>query len=182
MKFQRKDLIVAAAAILVALGVAALTSQAPVANLRFHLGLYDREGMKRNIEATLKQFNRDYATLYNTSGPTSILGSFPADNLLKRRIFQEIRYWDQLNSVMVYDKDTIKIERIDCVAPDRAIVVTHEIWYISAQNAETRKRISTLKRGSERVRYFMQFLQGKWRVMEYEIYDENDVLPEVVRS
>lgn len=182
MKFQRQEVLAVVAALLAAFISVAATSSNPINNLGFHLGLYDKAGMKKNVEVTLKQFNRDYATLFNTNGPTAILGSFPADNLLKRRIYQEIRYWDQRNSVMVYDKDTVKIERIDFPAPDRAVVVAHEIWYISAQDADTRKRISTLKRGRERIRYIMRLVQGKWRVMDFEVYDEKDLVPAVVKS
>lgn len=182
MKLRRQELAAIAGAFLVAVISVGAFNQNPLRSLTYYLGLYDKDGMTKKIEETIKHFNRDYATLYNTGGPTTILGSFPADNLIKRRILQEIRYWDSLDAFMVYDKDTVKIEKIDFPSPDQAVVVAKEIWYISAQNVTTRKPISTLKRNPERIRYLMRNIQGKWRVMEYEVYDEKDTIPVVVKQ
>jgi hypothetical protein len=177
MKPWRKDFLVLATAVVAAIAATAAVNKQPLYNIKFHLGLYDHAAVRENIEQTLRQFNRDFATLFNTSGPTAILAAFPADNLVKRRIFQEVNFWDGKNMVMVYDKDTFAIEKIELPLPGRAVVVAREIWYISAQDAVTRRRVSTLKRNTERVRYLMQMINGKWRVMEYEIYGEKDSIP-----
>ena len=182
MTSWRKHLRTVTVAVAAALVAAAAVNAHSLNNLRFHLGLYSRSARKNDIEQTVRQFNRNFATFFNVGGPTSILGSFPADNLIKRRIFQEVRYWDGMNAVMVYDKETFVIEKIELPRPDRAVVIARETWYISAQNAVTRKQISTLKRSPERVRYLMQMVQGKWRVMEFEVYGENDTIPAEVKS
>ncbi|HEY6872958.1 MAG TPA: hypothetical protein VI298_09560 [Geobacteraceae bacterium] len=171
-----------AVAVVAAVVAAASVNEHAFYNLRFHLGLYSRDARKAEIEQTLRQFNRDFATFFNVGGPTSILPTFPADNLIKRRIFQEVRYWDGMNAVMVYDKDTFTIEKIELTRPDRAVVIAREVWYISAQDAVTRKTISTLKKSPERVRYILRLDHGKWRVMEFEIYGEKDAIPAEVKG
>lgn len=181
MKVWWANFRVAAVAAVAAIIVAAAISGHPVHNLKFRLGLHDESAMKNGIEQALRQFNRDFATFFNAGGPTSILGTFPADNLIKRRIFQEIQYWDQKNIVIVYDKDAFKIEKITLSGPDRAVAIANEIWYISAQKADTRQPISTLKRSPERIRYFLKLVRGQWRVTEYEVYGETDSIPAEVK-
>ncbi len=173
---RRRDLVAAICGIALALLGAGLINGNPVQTLRFRLGLYGN-GERIKVEETIKHFNRDYATLYNTGGPTTMLGSFPADNLVKRRIFQEVRYWDQLNAVMVYDKESVKTTRIDFPAADRAVVVADEVWFICAQKVDTRERISTLKRNPVRIRYLLRLVRGKWRVSDFEVYNEGETLP-----
>ncbi len=181
MKPWQKDLRILAAVVAAALVAAAAVNEHPFYNLMFRLGLYDRAAVKQNIELTLRQFNRDFATLFNVAGPRAVLGAIQADNLIKRRIIQEVTFWDGKNMVMVYDKDTFNIEKIELPRPDRAIVVAREIWYISAQDAATRRPVSTLKRNPERIRYLMRMVGGKWQIMEFEVYGENDSIPAEVR-
>ncbi len=147
-------------------------------NLRFHLGLYDIPAEEKQVEDTLKLFNRNFATLFNTGGDLSVaLNEFPAANMIKRRVVQEINDWAGNNKVLVYDKDVFEIETIILLSPGRALAVTREVWFLNVQNRENRREKSGVKASPIRVRYFLKKIDSKWRVIEYEVFGKDDDIP-----
>jgi hypothetical protein len=148
-------------------------------NFRFHLGLYDGEAEERAIEDTLRLFNRHFATFFNTGGSLQGLNEFPAANLIKRRIFQEINNWRKNNSLLVYDRDVFKIEFIKLMDPVSAIALAKEVWFLNVQDIDTRRYISPVKAAPVKVRYFLKKIEKKWQVVEYEVFGEGDEVPPV---
>jgi len=146
-------------------------------NLRFHIGLYDRKAEERAIERIIRLFNLHFATFFNTGGSPEGLNEFPAANLIKRRIFQEINDWKKNNSLLAYDRDVFEIESMELVDPASAIVLTKEVWFLNVQDIKTRRYISPLKANSIKVRYFLKKINKKWQVVEYEVFGEEDTIP-----
>jgi hypothetical protein len=169
---MKKDIFPVLAAVLIALAVSFFTHADAFNSLRFHIGLYDREGRQKAIEETLKIFNRHFATFFNSGG-----SEFPAANLIKRRIFQEINQWEKNNAVIVYDRDVFETKTIDFLDPVTALAVTREVWFINVQDVDTREYISTLKANPIKVRYILKLVNKRWLVIEYEVFDENDDIP-----
>ncbi len=149
-------------------------------NLRFHLGLYDTPTEEKKIEATLKLFNRNFATLFNTGGNLALsLNEFPAANMIKRRVVQEINDWAGNNKVLVYDKDVFELEKIDLISPERAMAVSREVWFLNVQNRKNRSEKSGVKANPIRVRYLLKKIDNKWLVIEYEVFGKDDDIPEM---
>jgi len=151
-------------------------------NLGFHLGFYEKAAEEKAIEETLKLFNKHFATFFNTGGSLQGLNEFPAANMLKRRVFQEINEWSKKNQVIVYDKDHFEIETIKMLSSLTAVAVAKEVWFLSVQDSKTRKHLSQSKAITIRVRYLMKKIDDKWGVLEYEVFSEKDDMPEMNRE
>ena len=174
---MKKIIISGAAGIILAFAVSLFSHEQGLRNLGFHLGMYDREKVEKELGDTLKLFNRNFATFFNTGGNLTGLNEFPADNMIKRRIFQEINKWSKEKQLIVYDKDSFDIERIDLPDPGSAVVLAREVWFLSVQEKETRKTLSAVKANSLRVRYIMKKIDSSWRVVEYEVFADEDEVP-----
>lgn len=172
-----KNIYASIAGIILALTVSFFIHENSFYNLRFHLGLYDRKAEEKAIEDTLKLFNLHFATFFNTGGDLEGLNEFPASNLIKRRIFQEINEWRKNNSLLVYDKDVFNIDSIKIIDPVSAVATTEEVWFLNIQNIETRGYLSPVKANPIKVRYFLKKVDGKWLVIEYEVFGKKDDLP-----
>ena len=146
-------------------------------NLSFHLGARNDRNVRGEIEETLNQFNRNFATFFNTGGSTEILNEFPASPLIKRRIFQEIGQWTKENAVLVYDKDLFELETAELMRPDAAVAVAREVWFVTLQNAESRKAIGEMKANPLRVRYLLKRSGRRWQVETYEVFGEKEEMP-----
>lgn len=166
-----------AAGILCALVASFAGSPHAFADLRFHLGLYDRSGETKSVESTLRLFNKLFASFFNTGGLIEGLNEFPAANLVKRRIFQDIGELAKTNTVIVYDRDVFKLRKVDFLDPVRAVALADEVWFISLQDSRTRKPISAVKANPIRVRYLLRKEKGAWRVVEYEVFDKSGPIP-----
>jgi hypothetical protein len=148
-----------------------------LANLRFKLGLIDRDEDYKAIEETIKLFNRYYATFFSTGGNLEGLGRFPAANLIKRRVVQEINQWRQENKVLTYDKDVFDLERVELLGPEKAIALTREVWFLNIQKFNTREKLKGVKVNPIRVRYILIKRQGAWKIEEYEVFHIQDEVP-----
>jgi hypothetical protein len=169
-----KSIVSGAAGIILALFVSFFSHSEGIQNLIFRLGMYDASMDKKAIEETLNLFNKHFATFFNTGGNLTGLNEFPAENMIKRRIFQEINKWTKNNQLIVYDKDVFEIESVDFLDPDRAIVVAQEVWFLSIQEKKSRKPLSAVKASPLRIRYFMKKTDGSWSVVEYEVFADTD--------
>ncbi len=161
--------------VLLAFGVCYLQAPSGGAYLRYHLGLYDLKKEEKLIKKSIKQFNIDYATVFNTGGTTYVIDEYPAANLVKRRTYQEANIWARQKMVLVYDRDKTTIEGIRFYSPFRAVVVAKELWFLNFQDIKTRDYLSPLKADKIRVRYLMKKVPGKgWIVQEYEVYSDTE--------
>jgi len=154
-----------------------LTHENAFYNLRFHLGLYDRVSEEKDIEKTLRLFNRYFATFFSTGGSLEGLNEFPAANLIKRRIFQEINDWKKEGYLLVYDRDVFKIESVEMLDPISAVAIAKEVWFLNVQDLNTRRYVSPVKADPIRVRYFLEKIGKKWQVVEYEVFGAQDEIP-----
>ena len=175
---MKKVIISGIAGIVLAMCVSFLSHQHRLRNLGFHLGMYDRGNEEKEIEETLKLFNRNFASFFNTGGSLAGLNEFPAANMIKRRIFQEISDWKKNNQVIVYDRDVFELESTEFLSAVSAIAVAREVWFLTIQDRDTRKSLmSGVKANSIRVRYRMKKHEDNWRVIEYEVFGSNDEIP-----
>ncbi len=161
--------------VLLASGVCYVQAPQASAYLRYHLGLYDLKKEEKLIKQAIKQFNIDYATIFNTGGTTYVIDEYPAANLVKRRTYQEANIWARQKMVLVYDRDKTTIEDIRFYGPFRAVVVARELWFLNFQDIKTRDYLSPLKADRIRVRYLMKKVPDKgWIVQDYEVYSDKE--------
>jgi len=163
-------------ALLVALG----TNPAGMRNLRFHLGWYDRSAREAQIGETLKIFNRLFATFYATGGRLEGLNDFPAGQMVKRRVFQDIFTFTEQNAILVYDRDLFQLKKVRLPDPERAVALADEVWFLTLQESATRKAKGPSKANRLQVRYLLRAEQGVWRVVDFEVYGPDDVVPDAL--
>jgi len=177
---MKKSIISGAAGILLALCLSLFSHDQGLRNFGFSLGMYDHEKEAKAIEETLKLFNRNFASFFNTGGSLAGLNEFPAANMIKRRIFQEINDWKKNNQIIVYDRDVFELESVDLLSPVSAVAVAREVWFLTIQDRDTRKSLmSGVKANPIRVRYVMRKENNNWRVFEYEVFGVDDDIPEL---
>jgi hypothetical protein len=104
---------------------------------------------------------------------------FPAQNLIKRKIFLDIRLNQEAELVLVTDRDRSDVRHITFLDPDHAWAVVDEAWFMQYQNAATRRPVSGKKANFITVRYLLNKTGGKWLVTEYDVYGRNDRIPPV---
>ena len=147
-------------------------------NFIFSLGLYKAHEAEKDIERTLKIFNRNFSSFFNTGGRLEGLNEFPAANMIKRRVLQEVQDWNKSGRLLVYDKDSFELEGIEFLGPARAIAVAREVWFLNIQEKDTRRKLSPVKANQIRVRYIMKKVEGRWIVVEFEVFGlDDEIIP-----
>ena len=173
---RRGTVVSLAAGCLLAIAVAFVLNVNALGNLVFHLGV-GRGGEQALIADTIKQFNKLYASFYDTGGSLNGLNDFPAANLVKRRIFQDIAEFSKKNELLVHDRDETKLLSITFIDAMSAEARTSETWFLSLQDAATRKPLSGVKSNQVKVRYLLKRGGGVWRVVEFEVFGKDDPIP-----
>ena len=136
-----------------------------------------REREEGQIKSTINFFSSTLAGFYSIGEPTSAgLNQFPAEKMIKRRLFQDIKSWKDEERLLVMDRDKSTVRSIRFVAPDRAVAVVDENWFSAYQDL-SRRPVSDKKADMITVRYFLKKTGGLWIVMEYEVYPQGDQLP-----
>jgi hypothetical protein len=176
---MKKIIFAVLAGIILSASVSLFSHENSLESVGFHLGFYKKPVEEKAVEETLKLFNKHFATFFNTGGNLEGLNEFPASNLIKRRIFQEINEWTKKNQLLVYDKDSFEIEDITLFNSVTAIAVAKEVWFLNVQERDTRKKLSPVKANPIRVRYLLKKLKGMWGVVEYEVFSNEDDIPEM---
>jgi len=163
------------------LAVAVTASVAPDGkgwrNLRFHLlgpPAHDEEALR----AVVKAFNSGLAGFYDTGGMTFGLSEFPADNLVKRRIFQDIAQWRKAGLRRMQDLHELEFTDLFFKSPVEAYVETKELWDVWLRVEE-----SGAKKGRGmrplRSRYRLFRRGEKWIVVDFSVFDLKDELPPI---
>lgn len=134
--------------------------------------LLETEGVKR----TIKLFSASLAGFYAT-GYVSGLNLFPAEKTVKRRIFQDIRNWEESGKKLVMDRDKSEVRSIIFLAPDLAVAQVDENWFSVFQDRQTRRPISPKKANIVTIRYYLKKKWGRWIVIEYEVFRRGTQLP-----
>jgi len=163
-----------------AVGLFVLLHKNAVRDAEFRLGLYDTSADEESIKKTLAAFNKIYATIYDTGGTTKQLNEFPAANLVKRRIYQEVYNWKDGGKVLAYDKFDVKPESVELIGPDRAVAITQEAWGLLLKKLVGGESISEGQKPLEiKVRYILGRTDAGWKVLEYEVYAPSGEVPEL---
>ena len=178
-----KKVIAAILGALLALCVAMLIKHGSVDHLKYSLGLWDKEAARKEVLAALDSFTQYYSKFFNTGGDLEGLGVFPAANLVKRRIVQDINAWTDQNLVLVYDKFGFEVESVEVLSPEKSLVVTKESWALMVRQRDNRSIGKGMQSLSMRVRYIFGREAGIWKVQEYEVYTiDDDIQPFKERS
>lgn len=154
-------------------------------NMKFKLGLYDREAEENDIGAAIKQYNLNSAGFYNTAGDVlDGLALIPASRLLKRRHFKDINMLKGEGLVMIFDRDRVEVKRIYFPKRSIAIAETTEVWAVNLQKVENREPVSNVKAIDVKVRYAFHkepySNQGmKWIAQNVDVYPMDEEIPEI---
>ncbi len=144
---------------------------------RLKIGNFHYDSEVQDIKSAVKLFSDTVAGFYATGGGVSGLNIFPAEKMVKRRIFQDINTWKDSGKLFVLDRDKLVIKEVKFITPDRAIAVSDENWFGVLQDYQTRRQISGKKADFITVRYFLKKMWGKWIVGDYEVYPQGESLP-----
>jgi len=165
---------------LLALGTQLTMHAAGLDVVRFRMFGGGRE--KPELEQTILQFNRNYATFFDTGGLMIGLNEFPATDLVKRRIFHDINLWKANGLWLIHDKQALEISGIAMPSPDRAIVDTRELWQIWPKVEESGQKGRGSKTVAIRVRYFLYRDARQWVVWDFKVFAQEDEMPPVERE
>jgi hypothetical protein len=138
----------------------------------------DDGAIEADLEKAVQEFNRLFATFYDTGGDTQSLNEFPATNLVKRRVFQDIDTWKKSDKWYIHDLHKHEFLRVGILSPGRAFVETRELWHLWERDTETSEK-SNYKINPIKVRYYLGIERGRWTVLEYEVYGLEDEFPEL---
>lgn len=168
-------------ALIIAFLAAALTSFAMHEESRISLKYYlsSSDADRHDLEETIRLFNKLFATFYDTGGDILNLNEFPAANLVKRRVFQDIENWKKGNNWFIHDLHNTEFLREGTLSPQRAFVETRELWHMWVRDVESGNK-SGYKVNPIKVRYYLGMQRGQWTVLEYEVYGIDDDFPELV--
>ena len=160
-----------------ALSLAFFTTAGAGDNLLFHLGMMDMEPAEREAELTVRMFDKLYVRFYTSGGDLTGLNVFPAANLVKRRIVQDINSWAEQGMILSHDRMVFEVKAVRIIGPATAIVETNEIWQYIIRDLVTGSRTKEGKSNLIKVRYILRSSGGKWRVEEFEVFGAGDKLP-----
>lgn len=166
-------------ALLLAVVAAFSTTPGSWSLFRFKIGNYDREGETESIGQTIQLFSATLAGLYLTVGNSPGLNIFPATNLIKRRILQEIRTNLDSGVVLAVDRDRSDVRQVLFSDSSHATAVVDEAWYMQYQDPASRRPVASKKANFITVRYYLKKMWGRWTVMDYEVYGRDDSIPPV---
>lgn len=138
-------------------------------NAKFNFGI-NRMQEQKNIEATVRLYNATTSGLYATGAYPEEFKIMPADNLLKRKHFQNVSQLINNGKLLVFDLDNSNVKKVQFYGRNRACVITSEVWAMAFQDLSTRKRVSKVKGEALTVRYLLGRQDAKWLVMEVEVF------------
>ena len=166
----RSTLIYVAAGLLLAIAGACLQHRSSCfPNLLFNLGV-GRSSETELIRRTIKQYNSATSGFYASGGYLAEFAILPADNLIKRKHYQNIVQLNRDGVVLVFDQDKTVSQKIHFYNRNQACVIATEQWAMAFQDTQTRKKLSNVKGTRLVVRYMMRREQGKWIVSDVEVF------------
>ncbi len=174
---MKRDVLAIVVGAILAVAVIFIVQPDAMENYRFHFGSYDTEQVEGELVETVKTFDKLYVKFFTSGGDLSSLHEFPAANLVKRRIVQEINSWSKKDSIFSHDRYMFEIKEVRLVRADMGYVETAESWMYLLRNLNTGKRTKGSKKANIRVRYILRNVDSKWRVEDFEVYDNNDDIP-----
>jgi hypothetical protein len=174
---MRRTLLAVFVGVLCALCMFVALHRGAVDDMKYQLGLYDSAPDVQEIRDAIELFNRLYARFFATGGNAEGLSEFPAANMVKRRIFQDISNWKSQDKMLAYDKFEVRPTSVELMGPRRAVVVTQEHWSLLAKDIGVTSGEKSSKSLLIQVRYILSKVRGRWIVDEFEVFGPNDHLP-----
>ena len=173
---NRKWILPALLALLLAFATSFVLHKGNTSGLRYHFK--SASSVRKELERTIDQFNKLYASFYVTGGNSDALSAFPAANLVKRRIYQDINQWRDRGQWLIHDLHNEEISRVEVLSPVWAVVETRETWDLWLRDIETGKKTGR-RTNAIKVRYHLTRSGDRWGVVEYEVFGPNEDLPPI---
>lgn len=167
----------AAAAFFAAFIVALAVTPGGYRQLRISMGTYDLRAEDQAIRETVKLFSATTAGIYLTAGGMQGINVLPADQLVKRRIYQDTRFLLDQGLVLAHDRDRSQVQQVRLYSPYQAVALVDEAWFLAYQDSAKRRILSNKKANIITVRYFLRKVGGKWGIMDYEVFPKGERMP-----
>lgn len=167
----------ACAALAAAVAFAFATTPEGYLNYRYALGNYSRAAEDRAIRETIKLFSATAAGIFLTGGGMQGINILPAEQLVKRRIYQDTRFLADMGMVLAHDRDRSDVREIRVLSPFHAVALVNEAWFLAYQDIFTRQLLSNKKADIITVRYLLKKNGGRWGIVDYEVYVREDEIP-----
>lgn len=178
---MRREIVSSALGALLAIAAAVATMPGAGSYFRHSLGLWDEKASRGELVATITAFNQYYAKFFDTGGDLDGLHLFPASNLLKRRMVQDINSWSEMGLVLVHDKFGLEVDSITILSPEKAVAVTSESWALMVRSRDGREAPRGTQSLNIRVRYILERKSGAWTVSDFDVYSPQDEVPPFTR-
>lgn len=145
-------------------------------HFRFTVGNYGMEKETIAVKDAINSFSSHVAGFYDSGGIAAGLNTVPADKIVKRRIFMDIRSIARSGRVLVIDRDKSTVRNVQFIGPTHAVAVVDEDWFSMYQDIKLRsqKPLSGKKANLITVRYFLKKIWSRWVILDYEVYDRGD--------
>jgi len=125
------------------------------------------DGEMKEIESTVKTYNKILSDFYASGGNPALINSMPAAKQVKHEVFRDLGYVKRINKILVYDMASITTYRIRLTGPGRAEGQFYEEWNFLYQNAD-RAPITRPIGFGRGFRYHLKKEKGKWVVNDWD--------------
>lgn len=125
------------------------------------------EAEKKEIEATVKLYNKILADFYASGGKPALINHMPATKQIKHEIFRDLGYVKRVDKVLVYDLASLTTFRIKLTGPGKAEGQFYEEWNYMYQNLDRTPDTRPLGFGRG-FRYHLVKEKGKWLVHDWD--------------
>lgn len=122
---------------------------------------------KKQIELTIKTYNKILADFYASGGNPGLINIFPATKQIKHEVFRDLGYVKSADRVLVYDLATQTPYRIKLTGPGRAEAQFYEEWNFMYQNIDRTPKTMPLGFGRG-FRYQLVKEKGQWLVQDWD--------------
>lgn len=174
---MKRYLLWIAAGFLLAVAAVMYTTPGSWTHYRFATGRYDYAAEKEEVRSSIRLFSASLAGFYMTGGSLDGLNAFPAERMVKRRIFMDLNNLKMNGSLFIPDRDKTEFRDIRFLSPVHAVAVTDEDWFLAYQDLQTRKPLTTKKHNPVTFRYYLKKQWGKWIVLEFDVFSREETLP-----
>lgn len=120
--------------------------------------------MKANFKAVLRDFNGKLSQVYISANPAEST-NLPADDNIKRSIYEEIEFLVKNNKVMKFSVAELEVEDVERRSNFSARVKTREIVSVSYLNLSDKEQIVAKQVADHHMIYTLSLNMGRWIVV-----------------
>jgi len=121
----------------------------------------------KEIEKTVKLYNKILSDFYASGGNPSLINHMPATKQIKHEVFRDLGYVKGVEKILVYDMASITTHRIRLTGPGRAEAQFYEEWNYLYQNLDRSPKTRPIGFGRG-FRYHLVKEQGRWLVQDWD--------------